>query len=43
MEEHYNKNIQSDIRTLLGRDCEVEKIIRFLKDVKVFEEIKNNK
>ena len=27
---------QSDIRTLLGRDCEVEKIMRFLKGIFIF-------
>ena len=32
-------NIQSNIRTLLGRDYEVEKSMRFLKKVGVFDEI----
>ena len=32
-------NIQGDIRTLLGKDCEVEKIMRFLKGIGMFEEI----
>ena len=32
-------NIQSDIRTLLGKDCEVEKIMRFLNGIGMFEEI----
>ena len=32
-------NTQSDIRTLLRRDCEAEKIMRYLKDRGVFEEI----
>ena len=33
-------NIQGDIRTLLGKDSEVEKIMRFLKRIRMFEEIK---
>ena len=32
-------NIQDDIKTLLGRDCEVEKIMRFLKGIGMFKEI----
>ena len=32
-------NIQGDIRTLLGKDCEVEKTMRFLKGIGIFEEI----
>ena len=32
-------NIQGDIETLLGKDCELEKIMRFLKGIGVFEEI----
>ena len=32
-------NIQSNIKMLLGRDCEVEKVMRFLKDVGEFDEI----
>ena len=32
-------NIQSDIKTLLRRDCEVEKLMRYLKYIGVFEEI----
>ena len=40
MEEDQKKNnIQSDIIILLGRDCEVKKVMRFLKDVEVLEEI----
>ena len=31
---------QSNIRMLLGRDCEVERVMKYLKDVGVFEEIK---
>ena len=31
-------NIQNNIRMLLGRDCEVEKMSRFPRDVEVFEE-----
>ena len=30
-------NIQSDIKTLLGRYCEVEKIMKFLKDTDIEE------
>ena len=29
-------NIQSDIKTPLGKDCEVEKIIKFFKEIKIF-------
>ena len=32
-------NIQYDIRTLLGRNCEVQKGYRFLSDIEVFEKI----
>ena len=32
-------NIQGDIRSLLGKDCEVEKMMRFLKETEMFEEI----
>ena len=39
MEGHQKKSsVQSDIRMLLGKDCEVEKVISFLKEVGVFEE-----
>ena len=31
-------NVQGDIRILLGKDCDVEKM-RFLKGIKMFEEI----
>ena len=34
-----NYNIQDNIKTLLGRDFEVEKVMRFLKEVGVFKEI----
>ena len=34
--EHH---IQSDIRTLLGKDCDVEKMMRFLREIGLFEEI----
>ena len=42
--EGHQKKIQyprsrSDIKTLLGRDCEVEKIIKFLKEIEIFEQI----
>ena len=40
IEEQQKKyNIQGDIRTLLGKDCEVEKIMRFIKGIRMFEEI----
>ena len=32
-------NIQSDIKTLLGKDCEVYKMMRFLREIWMFEEI----
>ena len=32
--------IQSDIKTLRGKDCEVENIIKFLKEIEIFVEIK---
>ena len=32
-------NIQGDIRTLLGKECEVEKMMRFLRERELFEEI----
>ena len=31
-------NIQGDIKTLLGRYCEVEKVTMFLKDIDIIEE-----
>ena len=31
--------IQYIIKTLLGKDCEVEKIMKFLKEIEIFEEI----
>ena len=34
-----NYNIKGDIKTLLGRNCEAEKVMRFLVDIKIFEEI----
>ena len=42
MEEQQKKfNIQSDIKTLtlLGKHCEMEKIMKFLKEIEIFEEI----
>ena len=30
-------NIQGDIRTLLGKDCEMEKKMRFLREIGIFE------
>ena len=32
-------NIQSDIRTLLGKNCEEEKMMRFLKETEMLEDI----
>ena len=32
-------NIQGDIRTLLGKSCEVVKMMRFLKETEMFGEI----
>ena len=32
-------NIQGDIETLLGKDCELEKIMRFFKGIGMFVEI----
>ena len=32
-------NIKSDMKILLGKDCEVEKIMKFLKEIEIFEEI----
>ena len=32
-------NIQGDLRALLGKSCEVEKMMRFLKETELFEEI----
>ena len=32
-------NIHGDIETLLGKNCEVEKIMRFLKETEIYEEI----
>ena len=41
MEEQQKKyNIQGNVKMLLGRDCEVEKVRRFLKDIEIFEEIR---
>ena len=37
LQEKYD--IQCNIKTLLGRDCEVEEIIRFPKDILMFKEI----
>ena len=34
-----NYNIQGNIKILLGRDCDVEKVMRFLKVIEIFEEI----
>ena len=40
MEREQKKyNIQGNIKTLLGRDCDVEMVMRFLKDIEIFEEI----
>ena len=32
-------NIQGDIRILLGKECEEEKMMRFLREIGMFEEI----
>ena len=32
-------NVQGDIRALLGKDCEVEQMMKFLKEIGKFEEI----
>ena len=32
-------NIHSDIRTLLGKSCKVEKVMKFLKETEMFEKI----
>ena len=40
MEEWQKKyNIQSDIKTILGKGCDVEKLMKFLEEMEVFEEI----
>ena len=33
------KNIQGNIKTLLGKDCEMEKIMKFPNEIEIFEEI----
>ena len=33
------KNVQSDKRTLLGKNFEVEKIMRYLREIEISEEI----
>ena len=37
--EGQHKEIQRDTWTLLGKDCEVEKVMRFLRETGKFEEI----
>ena len=39
MDNKIKYNIQGDIKTLLERDCKVEIVMKFLKDIKMFEEI----
>ena len=39
MDRRKKYNIQGDIRTLLGKNFEVEKIMRFPKETEMFEEI----
>ena len=40
MEGQYkNDNIQGNIKTLFTKDCEVVKIIKFLKEIEIFEKI----
>ena len=36
------KKILGDINTLLGKDCEVEKMIMFIKEIEVFEKYEHN-
>ena len=36
-------NIQGDIRTLLGEGCELEKIMKFLREIGIFKKIHENK
>ena len=35
----HQKKVQSDIKMLLRKDCEVEKIMRFLKTIERFEKL----
>ena len=42
MEGEQKKNIQGNIKTLLGRDCKLEKVMMFFKDVEIFEEIRTS-
>ena len=39
IEEQQKHNILGDIGTLLRKDCEVEKMMRFLREIGIFEEI----
>ena len=39
MDSRKKHNIQGDIEALLGKDYEVEKMMRFLKEIRTFEEI----
>ena len=39
MDSRKKYNIQGDIGALLGKNCEVEKMMRFLKETEMFEEI----
>ena len=32
-------NVLSDVRILLGRDCEVEKVMRYFKNIRMFKKI----
>ena len=36
--EKQNSATLGDIKILLGRDCELDKVIRFLEDIGIFEE-----
>ena len=36
--EQKKYNIKMDIETLLGKDCEVETIMKFFKEIQIFEE-----
>ena len=38
-EQHKKYKIHDNIKTQLGKDCEVEKVLRFLNEIQIFEEI----
>ena len=39
MERHQKEFIQGNLKTLLRGDCEVEKVMRFLRDIDMFKEM----